>query len=88
MEPPTVPGEALFWDTTTTNNLYGFQIGADGKLFERGRLVRGVGRVVVNRPIGELHPNRPSKLFGTGVKLNFSRPTSPTNECGVAVCVS
>ena len=26
-----------FWNTTTTNNLYGLQIGADGKLFERGR---------------------------------------------------
>jgi hypothetical protein len=26
-----------FWNATTTNNLYGFQIGADGKLFERGR---------------------------------------------------
>ena len=24
-----------FWNTSTTNNLYGFQIGADGKLFER-----------------------------------------------------
>lgn len=26
-----------FWDTCVRNNLYGFQIGADGKLFERGR---------------------------------------------------
>jgi hypothetical protein len=26
-----------FWNTSTRNNLYGFQIGADGKLFERGR---------------------------------------------------
>ena len=26
-----------FWNTTTTNNLYGLQIGADGKIFERGR---------------------------------------------------
>ena len=34
-----IPSEALppFWDTSTINNLYGFQIGADGKLFERGR---------------------------------------------------
>ncbi len=31
------PFEPPFWDTTTRNNLYGFQIGADGKLFERGR---------------------------------------------------
>jgi hypothetical protein len=26
-----------FWNTTTTNNLFGFQIGADGKILERGR---------------------------------------------------
>ena len=26
-----------FWNATTTNNLYGLQIGADGKIFERGR---------------------------------------------------
>ena len=37
LEPPTISWEPPFWNTTTTNNLYGFQIGADGKLFERGR---------------------------------------------------
>ena len=26
-----------FWNTSTTNNLYGLQIGADGKIWERGR---------------------------------------------------
>ena len=26
-----------FWNTNTANNLYGFQIGVDGKIFERGR---------------------------------------------------
>jgi hypothetical protein len=26
-----------FWNTTTTNNLYGFQIGGGGKILERGR---------------------------------------------------
>ncbi len=30
-----------FWNTSTTNNLYGLQIGADGKLFERGRFSIG-----------------------------------------------
>ena len=29
--------KAPFWDANVRNNLYGFQIGADGKLFERGR---------------------------------------------------
>ena len=37
LEPPTFRREPPFWNTTTTNNLYGFQIGADGKIFERGR---------------------------------------------------
>jgi hypothetical protein len=37
LDPPTVRTEPPFWNGTTTNNLYGFQIGADGKLFERGR---------------------------------------------------
>jgi len=30
-----------FWDTQTKNNLYGFQVGAEGKLFERGRFSLG-----------------------------------------------
>ena len=37
---PGIPATAAFppfWNTSTTNNLYGLQIGADGKLFERGR---------------------------------------------------
>ena len=35
----TLPPERSvpFWDTKTRNNFYGFQIGADGKLFEAGR---------------------------------------------------
>jgi len=34
-----VPSEGFppFWNTSTTNNLYGLQIGADGKIWERGR---------------------------------------------------
>ncbi|MCX5681829.1 MAG: BBP7 family outer membrane beta-barrel protein, partial [Candidatus Omnitrophica bacterium] len=32
----SAPAYPPFWDTSTTNNLYGLQIGADGKLFERG----------------------------------------------------
>jgi hypothetical protein len=37
LEPPTVRTEPPFWNGRTTNNLFGFQIGADGKIFERGR---------------------------------------------------
>jgi len=33
LDPPTVRTEAPFWNGTTTNILYGFQIGADGKNF-------------------------------------------------------
>jgi hypothetical protein len=36
LEPPTLASEPPFWNTTTTNNLYGFQVGADGKFFEYG----------------------------------------------------
>ena len=35
--PPPSHWEPPFWNGTTTNNLYGFQIGADGKILERGR---------------------------------------------------
>ena len=39
---PELPGtwpdrKNPFWDASVRNNLYGFQIGADGKLLERGR---------------------------------------------------
>ena len=37
LDPPTASTEPPFWSTTTANNLYGFQIGADGKIWERGR---------------------------------------------------
>ena len=37
LEPPTIAGEPPFWNATTTNNLYGFQIGADWKFFDSGR---------------------------------------------------
>ncbi|MGA2065737.1 MAG: BBP7 family outer membrane beta-barrel protein [Thermoguttaceae bacterium] len=37
LAPPTVSGEPPFWNGTTTNNLYGCQIGADAKILERGR---------------------------------------------------
>ena len=37
-QPGGIPASPLppFWNTSTTNNLYGLQIGADGKFFERG----------------------------------------------------
>lgn len=41
---PGIPATGTFppfWNTSTTNNLYGLQIGADGKLFERGRFSIG-----------------------------------------------
>jgi len=37
LEPPTFSWEPPFWNTTTTNNLYGFQVGADGRLLDLGR---------------------------------------------------
>ena len=37
LEPPTIRTEPPFWDTTTNNNLYGLQVGADWKIWQRGR---------------------------------------------------
>ena len=37
LSPPTISTEPPFWNTTTSNNLFGFQIGADTKILERGR---------------------------------------------------
>lgn len=41
LTPLSFAGEPPFWNTTTTNNLYGFQIGADGTIFARGRFSVG-----------------------------------------------
>ncbi len=37
LSPPTVSWEPPFWNARTTNNLYGFQVGADWKIWDRGR---------------------------------------------------
>lgn len=37
LSPPTISTEPPFWNTTTSNNLFGFQIGANGKVLQRGR---------------------------------------------------
>jgi hypothetical protein len=37
LQPPTYSREPPFWNSTTINNFYGLQVGADCKLFERGR---------------------------------------------------
>jgi hypothetical protein len=41
LEPPTVSWEPPFWNATTSNNLFGLQIGADGTIFHRGRFSIG-----------------------------------------------
>jgi hypothetical protein len=37
LTPPTAHGKGFFWNTQTKNNLYGLQIGADARLWERDR---------------------------------------------------
>ena len=41
LSPPGTSGAGPFWDTQTKNNLYGLQIGAEARLFERGRFSIG-----------------------------------------------
>jgi hypothetical protein len=41
LTPPTFSWEPPFWNTDARNNLYGFQIGADGKLLDCGRFSIG-----------------------------------------------
>ena len=41
LAPPDTGGAGAFWDTQTKNNLYGLQIGAEARLFERGRFSIG-----------------------------------------------
>ena len=38
LTPPTFSWEPPFWNTDARNNLYGFQVGADGKLLDSGRI--------------------------------------------------
>lgn len=48
LSPPVPSWEPPFWNTTTTNNLFGFQIGADGKLWQRDRFsINGLAKAGV-----------------------------------------
>jgi len=61
---------APFWNTTTTNNLYGFQIGADTKLWERCRFsIDGL----VKAGVFDNHAEHRSTIpFGTDVSVSDS----------------
>ena len=68
--PPYPP----FWNTSTTNNLYGFQIGADGKLFERGHFsINGLIK-------GGAYLNHASELTGVSLAKTVYESGASTNH--------
>lgn len=67
-----------FWNTSTTNNLYGLQIGAEGKVFERGRF--SVDAVI--KAGGYL--NRTSESTGVSLQKIVYTSSSSANEAAFA----
>ncbi|MCX5679817.1 MAG: hypothetical protein NTZ95_04080 [Candidatus Omnitrophica bacterium] len=55
------PAYPPFWNTSTTNNLYGFQIGVDGKIFERGHF--SISGLIKGGP----YLNHASELTGVSI---------------------
>ena len=72
--PGTVPDRRNpFWDTHVRNNLYGFQIGADGKLFERGRFsIDGVVKagMFINNAVETTAVSIDRIMFGESASTN------------------
>ena len=73
LEPPVFRWEPPFWNTTTTNNLFGFQIGADGKILERGRF--SIDALVKTG----IFDNSAEEATGVGI-IKIVRPTSASTN--------
>ena len=89
--PPTPPGTGPFWDTQTKNNLYGFQIGADAKLLERGRFsIDGV----VKAGIYDNHAEEASSVrmdriqFGESCTRPIISPSLARPACSASIKLS
>ncbi len=64
-----------FWDTATKNDLYGLQVGADAKLFERGRFsVNGIVKAggYWNRASESTVVSIEKKLFGSNARTDHA----------------
>jgi hypothetical protein len=62
-----------FWNTSTNNNLYGFQIGADGKIWERGRFsIEGLVKAGI-------YDNNAEESTGVSI-FKIVRPTSTSTN--------
>ena len=71
---PATGGFPPFWSTSTTNNLFGLQFGAEGELFERGRFsIDGVMKAG-----GYL--NRASESTGVSIQKIVYPSSSSTNN--------
>ncbi len=75
---PGIPATGTFppfWNASTTNNLYGLQIGTDGKLFERGGFSIG-GLIKVggywNRASTSTEVSLEKVLYSAGAKTNHA----------------
>ena len=79
LEPPTFPWEPPFWNTTTTNNLYGFQIGAE----ERFSSVVAFRLTGWSRP-GFSTTTRKSQPESAPSKYRDYRPPRPTTPPSLA----
>ncbi|MBV5330815.1 MAG: BBP7 family outer membrane beta-barrel protein [Chlorobium sp.] len=70
---PVTSGFPPFWNTSTTNNLYGLQIGAEGKIFERGRF--SIGGLMV----GGGYLNHAEESTGVSI-FKVVRPSSASSN--------
>lgn len=78
LEPPTFSWEPPFWNATTTNNLFGLQIGTDATLLERGRFsIDGLVKA------GIFDNNAEESTVPSIYKI--PRPTSASTNCAAFV---
>ena len=85
--PPTAHGTGPFWDTQTKNNLYGFQIGAEAKLLERGRFsIGGVGKAgIFDDHVEETTSVRMDRIqFGESASTDHP-PSLASSACNASI---
>ena len=71
---PLAPPYPPFWNTSTTNNLYGFQVGVEGKILERGRF--SINGLIKGGP----YLNHVSELTGVSLAKTVYESGASTNR--------